>query len=270
MDKPLTNSDPAEPVDPQGGEADQDQSLLSHLVELRERILKALAAVLVSFLCLAPFANQIYEALAAPLLNQLPSGSSMIATEVASPFIAPFKLTLVVSLMLALPFVLWQAWSFIAPGLYRHEKKIAVPLLISSSALFYLGAAFAYFAVFPLIFAFFTATAPEGVAVMTDIGRYLDFVLKLFLAFGVAFEVPVATILMLWVGLTTRKQLAAARPYVVVGCFIVGMLLTPPDIVSQVLLAIPVWLLFEFGLILAGLLGLDRDDETEEEDATAS
>ena len=194
------------------------------------------------FICLFPFANEIYSFVSEPLRALLPEGASMIATEVASPFLTPFKLTLVAAVFLAIPYVLYQVWSFIAPGMYRHEKRLAIPLLVSSVLLFYAGAAFAYFVVFPLIFAFFTSVAPDGITIMTDINSYLDFVLKLFFAFGVAFEIPIAAVLMIWAGITTPEALAKKRPYIIVGCFIFGMLLTPPDIISQSLLAIPMWL----------------------------
>ena len=227
------------------------QTLISHLLELRNRLLKSMAAIMVIFLGLFYFSRDLYTLVAKPLIDALPEGASMIATDVAAPFIVPFKLTLYLSIFVAMPVILHQAWAFIAPGLYRHEKRIAMPLLVSSVLLFYLGAAFAYFVVFPLIFAFFTAIAPEGVAVATDISRYLDFVMKLFLAFGFAFELPIAIVLMVWTGITTVEKLKSKRPYVVVGCFVAGMLLTPPDILSQTLLAIPMWILFELGLLAA-------------------
>lgn len=233
------------------GASGGDTSLVSHLTELRNRLLKSLAAVAAVFLCLFPFAGDIYTRMAAPLTRHLPQGSSMVAIEVASPFLAPFKLTLLVALMLALPYVMYQAWAFVAPGLYNKEKGLAVPLLVSSVALFYTGMAFAYFVVFPLMFAFFVAVAPTGVAVMTDIGRYLDFVMTIFIAFGVAFEVPVATFLLVRMGTVSVDGLARKRPYVIVGAFIAGMALTPPDVISQVLLAVPIWLLFECGLLLS-------------------
>ena len=185
----------------------------------------------------------------------------MIATEVASPFLTPFKLTLVAAIFIAIPHILYQVWSFVAPGMYRHEKRFAVPLLVSSIALFYLGASFAYFVVFPLIFAFFTSVGPEGITIMTDINSYLNFVLKLFFAFGIAFEIPIAAILMIWAGITTADDLAKKRPYIIVGCFIFGMLLTPPDIISQSLLAVPMWILFEFGVFLGRFLEKDDDEE---------
>jgi len=227
---------------------DQPLPLITHLTELRDKLLRALLAVLLIFICLFPFSNDIYAFVSEPLRSILPPGASMIATEVASPFFTPFKLTLVVALFLAMPYVLYQAWSFIAPGMYRHEKRLAVPLMASSVLLFYAGAAFAYFVVFPLIFAFFTSVAPKDITIMTDINSYLDFVLKLFFAFGLAFEIPIAAVLLIWAGITTPQALASKRPYIIVGCFIFGMLLTPPDIFSQTLLAVPMWLLFEAGI----------------------
>ncbi|GAB3319743.1 TatC family protein [Haliea atlantica] len=227
---------------------DQPMPLVAHLTELRDRLLRALLAILVVFIALFPFANEIYTFVSQPLRALLPPGTSMIATEVASPFLTPFKLTLVASIFVAIPYVLYQIWSFIAPGMYRHEKRLAIPLLASSVLLFYAGAAFAYFVVFPLIFAFFTSVGPEDVAIMTDINRYLDFVLKLFFAFGLAFEIPIAAVLLIWAGITTPEDLAKKRPFIIVGCFIFGMLLTPPDIISQSLLAIPMWMLFEVGV----------------------
>jgi sec-independent protein translocase protein TatC len=227
---------------------DQPLPLVAHLTELRDKLLRCLLAVLVVFIGLFPFANEIYAFVSEPLRAILPEGASMIATEVASPFLTPFKLTLVAAIFLAIPYLLYQVWSFIAPGMYKHEKRLAIPLLVSSVMLFYAGAAFAYFVVFPLIFAFFTSVGPEDITIMTDINRYLDFVLKLFFAFGVAFEIPIAAVLMIWAGITTPEALARKRPYIIVGCFVFGMLLTPPDIISQSLLAIPMWILFEFGI----------------------
>ena len=232
---------------------DQPMPLVAHLTELRDRLLRALLAVLIMFICLFPFANDIYAFVSEPLRAILPEGTSMIATEVASPFLTPFKLTLFTAIFLVMPYILYQVWSFIAPGMYKHEKRLAIPLLASSVALFYLGAAFAYFVVFPLIFAFFTSVAPEGIAIMTDINSYLNFVLKLFFAFGIAFEIPIAALLMIWSGMTTPDDLAKKRPYIIVGCFVFGMLLTPPDVISQSLLALPMWLLFEAGVYLGRL-----------------
>ncbi|MCX8048519.1 MAG: twin-arginine translocase subunit TatC [Methylohalobius sp.] len=236
------------PPDPELGE---EQPFIAHLIELRSRLLKIIAVILVAFVGLAPFSDRLYTYLAGPLLKHLPTGSSMIAIDVASPFLAPFKLALVTAIFATMPFSLYQMWAFVAPGLYRHERRVLLPLLVASTLLFYLGAAFAYFAVLPLIFKFMTATAPQGVAVMTDISRYLDFILTLFFAFGVAFEVPIATILAVWSGMTTRAALADKRPYVIVAAFVIGMILTPPDVVSQTLLAVPIWLLYELGLLFS-------------------
>ena len=233
---------------------DQPLPLVAHLTELRDKLLRALLAVLIMFICLFPFANDIYTFVSEPLRAILPPGASMIATEVASPFFTPFKLTLVAAVFLAMPYVLYQVWSFIAPGMYRHEKKLAIPLLASSIVLFYAGTAFAYFVVFPLIFAFFTSVAPDDITIMTDINSYLDFVLKLFFAFGLAFEIPIAAVLLIWSGITTPEALAGKRAYIIVGCFVFGMLLTPPDIISQSLLAIPMWLLFEIGVYFGSLI----------------
>lgn len=232
---------------------DQPMPLVAHLTELRDKLLRAILAVLIVFICLFPFANDIYAFVSEPLRALLPAGATMIATEVASPFFTPFKLTLMAAIFLAVPYLLYQVWSFIAPGMYRHEKRLAIPLLASSVALFYAGAAFAYYVVFPLIFAFFTSVGPEDITMMTDINSYLNFVLKLFFAFGVAFEIPIAAVLLIWAGVTTPQNLASKRPYIIVGCFVFGMLLTPPDIISQSLLAIPMWLLFELGVFFGAL-----------------
>lgn len=234
--------------------SDEQQPLISHLVELRDRLLRAVLAVLLLTAALLPFSNDLYTFLSEPLLRSLPPNSSMIATEVASPFLAPFKLTLCTAIILAVPFLLYQLWAFIAPGLYDHERKLVFPLLFASTMLFMLGILFAYFVVFPLIFSFLTQTAPVGVTVMTDISSYLDFVLKLFFAFGLAFEIPIATVLMIWTGVTSKQSLIDKRPYIIVAAFVVGMLLTPPDVISQTLLAVPVWLLFELGLVCANWL----------------
>lgn len=235
---------------------DEEQTLdemtfVEHLVELRDRLVRVLLAVAVALLVMFPFANDLYAILSAPLLRNMPEGTSMIATEVAAPFLTPFKLTLVLSIFVAMPVILYQLWSFVAPGLYKTEKKLVFPLMITSTLLFYLGIAFAYYVVFPLMFAFFQAVAPEGVAIMTDISRYLDFVLKIFFAFGAAFEVPIATILLVWTGFTTPEKLVAKRPYIIVGAFVIGMLLTPPDMISQTLLALPMWALFELGVVFS-------------------
>jgi sec-independent protein translocase protein TatC len=247
-------------------------SLMSHLVELRDRVVRMVLAILVIFLGLFYWANDIYIYLAEPLTRHLPENANMIAIDVASPFLTPFKLVLMLSVFLAMPVILYQIWAFVAPGLYANEKRIAGPLLVSSIILFYAGMAFAYYVVFPLVFGFFTRIGPEIVNISTDIGRYLDFVLALFFGFGLAFEVPIATIILVAIGLTTPKKLAEKRPYIIVGAFILGMLLTPPDVISQVLLALPVWLLFEAGLIASAIMFKDREpadeDEDDEDDST--
>lgn len=240
-------SDPADSEQPAAGEL----SLTGHLLELRQRLIRSLVVVVVFVLAMMPFSRQIYSFMATPLLAVLPAETGLIATGVAAPFLAPFKLVAVLGVFAAAPYLLFQLWSFVAPGLYRHERRLAVPLLVSSVLLFYCGAAFAYYVVFPLVFVFFTQAAPEGVAVMTDISAYLDFVLKLFFAFGIAFEVPIATLLLILSGIASREQLAAYRAHVIVAAFVMGMLLTPPDVISQVLLALPIWLLFELGLLLS-------------------
>ncbi len=241
----------------------EQQPLISHLVELRDRLLRGILAILLIAVCLLPFANDLYLILSEPLLKHLPESSSMIATEVASPFLAPFKLALTTAMLLAMPVLLYQLWAFIAPGLYQHERRIVFPLMFASTVLFVLGILFAYFVVFPLVFGFLTQAAPQGVAVMTDISHYLNFVLKLFFAFGLAFEVPIATLLLIWSGASSRESLREKRPYVIVGAFVIGMLLTPPDVISQTLLAVPMWLLFELGLLCARFLPRRAaDDET--------
>ncbi|WGI24727.1 twin-arginine translocase subunit TatC [Halomonas alkaliantarctica] len=243
--------------------------LIEHLIELRSRLMRAVIVILVVFLGLYSFANDIYTFVAEPLMALLPEGSQMIATEVASPFLAPFKLTLVVAVFIAIPFVLHQAWAFIAPGLYDNEKALAIPILVSSIALFYGGAAFAYYVVFPLLFEFFTQTGPENVAVMTDINQYLNFVLKLFFAFGVAFEIPIATFLLILSGATSVESLSKKRPYILLGCFVVGMLLTPPDVISQSLLAIPMYLLYEVGLLFGRLVRKRKEEKEAAEEQEA-
>ena len=227
----------------------QEQSLMDHLIELRDRLLHMVLAILIMFIALFAFSEDIFTIAAQPLLNLMPEGTSMIATGVTSPFLVPFKLVLLLSVLLTVPYLLHQMWAFIAPGLYRHEKRMATPILISSVILFYCGIAFAYFVIFPILFGFFIGIAPEGVAVMTDIGQYLDFIIAIFLAFGIAFEVPVATFLIIAAGATSADKLAAKRPYIIIGAFVIGMLLTPPDVISQSLLAVPIWLLFELGLL---------------------
>ena len=247
------------------GSEDKELSFLEHLVELRSRLLKACLAVLVVLLVLLPFSRRLYATLAAPLTSILPEGSSMIAIDVASPFLTPFKLALLLALILSIPVVLYQLWAFVAPALYKKEKRLAKPLLYSSVFLFYAGCAFAYFVVFPLVFGFFTRVAPEGVTVMTDISKYLDFVMTLFLAFGITFEVPIATIILVATGMTTVEKLSKMRAYVLVGAFAMGMLLTPPDVISQTLLALPMWLLFELGLLMSRILLPDRGSLAGEE-----
>ena len=245
-------SDTGRPANAPDG--DREMSLIEHLTELRSRLLRAIAALLAAFLALSYYANPLYQFVAEPLQRYLPAGSTMIATEVGSPFVAPFKLAFVAGALLAMPYILYQVWAFVAPGMYRHEKRFALSLLVSSIVLFYSGVAFAYFVVCPLVFAFITSTTPVGVTVMTDINHYLDFVLAMFFAFGAAFEVPVATVLMVWAGLTTPEALVEKRPYIIVGCFVVGAVLTPPDVVSQVMLALPMWLLFEIGIFASRAL----------------
>ncbi|CAK0763893.1 twin arginine protein translocation system -TatC protein [Gammaproteobacteria bacterium] len=239
--------------------SDRAQPFISHLIELRERLLRIILVVLLVTLSLFPFSNSIYTWVANPLMRLLPQGSSMIATEVASPFMAPFKLTLVVAIFLSMPYILYEIWAFVAPGLYRHERRIVLPLVVSSTLLYYLGMAFAYFLVFPMVFGFFVATAPQGVSVMTDINKYLDFVLTLFFAFGITFEVPVATVLLTWTGVINPDSLAEKRPYIIVAAFTIGMLLTPPDVFSQTMLAVPMWLLFELGLYISRLMMRARE-----------
>nr|WP_290575186.1 twin-arginine translocase subunit TatC [Algiphilus sp.] len=236
---------------PHAGEEAAEQPLIAHLIELRDRVLRALIGVAIVFVPMAFFAQELYSFAAAPLMTLLPEGTSMIATDVASPFFAPFKLAALGALVVALPWVLYQIWSFVAPGLYLQEQRLVMPLLASSTLLFYAGMAFAYFVVFPVVFGFFISVAPEGVAVMTDISRYLNFALGMFLAFGVAFETPIAIVLMVWSGFTTPGALAAKRPYVLVGLFVIGAFLTPPDIVSQTMLALPAYLLYEVGILAA-------------------
>lgn len=247
------------------------QPLISHLIELRKRLLNCIIAVLVVFLALAYFSNDIYQLVSAPLIKQMPNGASMIATDVASPFFTPIKLTMIVSVFLSAPIILYQVWAFIAPALYKHERRLMMPLLFSSTLLFYMGMAFAYFIVFPLAFGFFAKTAPAGVLIATDINNYLDFVMALFMAFGVSFEVPIAIVLLCWSGVTTPEDLKAKRPYVLVGAFVVGMLLTPPDVFSQTLLAIPMYLLFEIGVFFGRYyVGRRRDPLDDESDSSSS
>ena len=248
---------PTEPA-PDGGE---EQSFFSHLIELRERLLKAIAAVLVVLLALLPVANKLYALLARPLLAHLPKGGQMVAIEVSSPFFTPLKLAFFAALFAAMPVILYQVWAFVAPGLYRHEKRLALPLLVSSVLLFYLGCAFAYFIVLPMVFGFLAGITPEGVAMMTDIAHYLDFVLVMFLAFGACFEVPVAVVILVAAGWVTPEQLGRSRPYVIVGAFVLAAVLTPPDVLSQTLLAVPMCILFEIGVFVAKIVVKRADQE---------
>jgi sec-independent protein translocase protein TatC len=257
--------------DPSEGPVELEQPFISHLIELRNRLLYMVIAVGVVLVALMPFANDLYSWLAGPLLA---AGSKMIATQVSSPFFAPFKLAFAAAIFTAMPFILYQAWSFVAPGLYAHEKRLAIPLLIASVILFYIGVAFAYFVIFPLVFDYFATTKPAGVEVMTDISSYLDFTLSMFLAFGAVFEVPVVTIVLVLLGFVTTESLSEKRPYVIVGIFIVAAILTPPDPISQISMAVPMWALFEAGLLCARILvrfkkesGAPAEDANEDADA---
>ena len=240
----------------------EKSSFFGHLQELRSRILKSLIVILVCFLGLIYFSNDIYLLLSEPLLNFLPSNSSMIATEVASPFLTPLKLTFYVSLLVSMPFLLNQIWRFIAPGMYKNEKTLSLLIMLSSLLLFYLGVLFTYFLVLPLVFGFFTGAAPAGVLIMTDISRYLDFVLSMMFAFSFAFEIPIFIFLLIWSGISSSESLRSKRPYVIIGCFTVGMLITPPDVISQSLLAIPAWILFELGIVMAKILVEKKDQKS--------
>jgi sec-independent protein translocase protein TatC len=236
------------------GEDDKEQPLVDHLVELRSRLLKAVVGIAVILLALLPFANKLYTTLALPLLKSMPEGATMIATDPIAPFFTPLKFALFLAIVLGAPWIMYQIWSFVAPGLYRHEKKLAIPILVSSVLLFYAGCAFAYYLVLPVVFAFTIGIAPEGVAVMTDIAKYLDFVVVIFLAFGITFEVPVATVIIVRLGWVSVKQLKEARPYLIVAAFVIAAILTPPDVVSQLLLAIPMCILFEIGMWAAKMV----------------
>jgi len=246
-------------------ETDRELSLIDHLLELRTRLVRSVAAIVLCMLAMAPFARRLYSMVAEPLASRLPEGATMIAIDVASPIFAPFKLIMIMALLAAMPYIIYQAWSFVAPGLYQHEKRIAKPLLAAATLLFYLGCLFAYFVVLPVIFGFITKIAPEGVAVMTDINRYLDFILVMFLAFGFAFEVPVVTVVLVAIGVVTPEKLAAIRGYVVVGAFFVAMLITPPDMISQTLLALPVWALYELGIVFSRFVRRERTEQAEAE-----
>jgi len=252
-------------------EPDDDQSVLagfvSHLIELRNRLLKSVLVVFVLFLVLFPFANDLYVLLAGPLMAKLPEGTTMIATQVIAPFFVPLKLAGFTALFIAIPYLLYQLWAFIAPGLYEHERQLVLPLVVSSTLLFYLGAAFAYFVVFPVVFGFLVATTPDGVAMMTDISEYLGFVITLFFAFGLAFEVPVATVLLVMAGIVTPEQLAEKRRYAILIAFIIGAILTPPDVLSQFMMAIPVWMLYELGILISRIAIKRRKAAEEAENA---
>ena len=228
------------------------ENFIAHLLELRKRLLHSFVALLLVFVCLFPFAGKLYSVLAQPLLAKLPKGGQMIATDVTTPFFVPLKVALMAAFLIALPYILYQVWRFVSPGLYAHERRLVLPLIAASTVLFYCGMAFAYFAVFPVVFGFITASAPQGVAVMTDIDKYLSFVLAMFVAFGVTFEVPVAVVLLVRMRVVTTAQLREARPYVIVGAFVIGAIFTPPDVVSQFMLAMPLWLLYEAGIVVAG------------------
>ncbi|HMK14562.1 MAG TPA: twin-arginine translocase subunit TatC [Burkholderiales bacterium] len=230
------------------------ETFISHLIELRDRLLRSILAVALVFLCLFPWSGDIYALIAKPMLKALPQGGQMIATEVTTPFFVPMKVTMMAAFVIALPFILYQLWAFVAPGLYANEKRLVGPLIIASTLLFLCGMAFAYFLVFPVVFGFIIGIAPQGVAVMTDIGKYLDFVLTMFVAFGITFEVPVAVVLLVKIGVVSIAQLKQVRPYAIVGAFIIGAIFTPPDVVSQIMLAVPLWLLYEMGIVVAGIV----------------
>jgi len=245
----------------------EPDSFMSHLVELRDRLLRCVIAIVLVFICLFPWARDIYSMLAKPLLASLPAGGQLIATEVTAPFFVPIKVTMMAALVIALPYLLYQIWAFVAPGLYAHEKKLVMPLVTTSTVLFLCGMAFAYFLVFPIVFHFMVSVAPEGVAVMTDISKYLDFVLTLFIAFGVTFEVPVAVVILVRMGMVSVAKLREIRPYVVVGAFVIGAIFTPPDVVSQFMLAVPLWVLYEIGIIVAQWAGKSAAAETRSDPA---
>ena len=235
------------------------ESFISHLIELRDRLMRIIIGLILTFILLFPFADQIYTLLAQPLLASLPAGGQMIATEVTTPFFVPMKMAMMTAFVISLPHTLYQVWAFVSPGLYAHERRFMMPLVVASTLLFLTGMAFAYFLVFPVVFGFITGYAPEGVAVMTDIGRYLDFVITLFLAFGLAFEVPIAVIVLVGFGLVQISTLKEIRAYVIVGAFVLGAIFTPPDVISQFMLAVPLWLLYEAGILLAGFIGKRKE-----------
>ena len=243
---------------------DGTETFISHLIELRDRLLRSVIAWLILFVCLFPFANDLYSLLAQPMLAKLPKGGQMIATEVVTPFFVPIKVAMMTAFLGALPVILYQLWAFIAPGLYSHEKKFILPMVVASLLLFACGMAFAYFLVFPVVFGFIVGIAPVGVAVMTDINKYLDFVITMFLAFGITFEVPIVVIALAYTGMVEIHQLREARPYVIVGAFVIGAIFTPPDVVSQIMLAVPLWLLYELGVIVAAWLLRSKPKAAEE------
>lgn len=239
------------------------ETFISHLIELRDRLLRSVIAVVVIFLGLFHWANDLYTLLAEPLLHALPKGGQLIATEVTAPFLVPIKVTLMAAFLIALPYILYQIWAFIAPGLYSHEKRLGVPLVVASVVLFFCGMAFAYFMVFPVVFGFITGVAPVGVAVMTDITKYLDFVMTMFMAFGITFEVPVIVVLLVKIGVVSVSKLREIRPYVIVGAFVIGAIFTPPDVISQSMLAVPLWLLYELGIIVASFVSKPKPVNSE-------
>ena len=247
--------------------SEQQETFISHLIELRDRVLRAVIAVGIAFLPCFYFARDLYTLLATPLLAKLPAGSHMIATDVTGAFFVPMKVAMMVAFLIALPVVLYQVWAFVAPGLYQHEKKLAFPLIVTSTLLFFVGMAFAYFAVFPMVFKFVVAYTPEGVSMMTDINSYLSFVMTLFMAFGVTFETPIAVIILVRMGIVTVEKLREIRPYVIVGAFILGAVFTPPDVVSQFMLAVPIWVLYEVGIVLASMTGKGKTAEDQESPA---
>lgn len=247
--------------------SEPSETFISHLIELRTRLLRAIVVVVVVFVCLFPFAKELYALLAQPLLASLPKGGQMIATDVTTPFFVPMKVAMMTAFLISLPYVLYQIWAFVAPGLYSHEKRLAAPLVAVSTVLFLCGMAFAYFLVFPVIFGFISSVAPEGVAVMTDINKYLDFVLTLFLAFGITFEVPVAVIVLVKMGVVSVEKLREIRSYVIVGAFVIGAIFTPPDVVSQIMLAVPLWLLYEAGIVAAAIMSRPTKEQDKPEDA---
>jgi sec-independent protein translocase protein TatC len=245
----------------------EQETFISHLIELRDRILRALIAFAVVFSCLFLFAQDLYTLVAGPMLGALPKGKEMLATGVASPFFIPVKVTMMCAFVVALPYILYQAWAFVAPGLYAHEKKLVLPLVVSSTLLFLCGMAFAYFLVLPTVFRFLASFTPEGVSFAPDIAQYLDFVLTLLVAFGLAFQVPVAVVVLVWIGVMSVEKLKEIRPYVIVGAFVIGAIFTPPDVISQLMLAIPMWLLYELGIIVAGFIGRRAAQQESLDDA---